>query len=266
MVYFTKAATYLVCTLTAVQAFQTPIRQAQTFSLLRRSIATSPSKLTDESKSQPKGWECDEDANCVEVDACDDQKCRTSLDIRIHGKWYDLSGWRRAHPGGEHWLDYYDGRDATEVMDAFHSVKGRTMYQRLPKSKDETALMLEQMVEPDTQTQLNFRKLRDQLEKDGWWERDMVHEFTQLGLWASFVIGAAATASTMPFLSMCLLSISMTAAGWLGHDYIHGVDSFCNRLRNFSALGGGLLPTWWSDKHNKHHALTNELGVDEDLA
>ena len=28
----------------------------------------------------------------------------------------------------------------------------------------------------------------------------------------------------------------------------------------------GLLPNWWSDKHNKHHALTNELGVDEDLA
>jgi len=27
-----------------------------------------------------------------------------------------------------------------------------------------------------------------------------------------------------------------------------------------------LAPTWWSDKHNKHHALTNEMGVDEDIA
>jgi hypothetical protein len=40
----------------------------------------------------PSGWECDEEANCVEVPACDDKVCRTSLDVRIHGKWYDLSG------------------------------------------------------------------------------------------------------------------------------------------------------------------------------
>jgi fatty acid desaturase len=26
-----------------------------------------------------------------------------------------------------------------------------------------------------------------------------------------------------------------------------------------------LSPTWWSDKHNKHHALTNEMGADEDI-
>jgi len=58
----------------------------------------------------------------------------------------------------------------------------------------------------------------------------------------------------------------MTAAGWLGHDYVHGVDKFSDRLRNFAALAAGLNPTWWSDKHNKHHALTNEQGVDEDIA
>jgi fatty acid desaturase len=32
------------------------------------------------------------------------------------------------------------------------------------------------------------------------------------------------------------------------------------------ASSAGLCPNWWSDKHNKHHALTNEVGVDEDLA
>jgi len=37
-------------------------------------------------------WECDDDANCVAVPACDEVSCRTSLDVRIHGKWYDLSG------------------------------------------------------------------------------------------------------------------------------------------------------------------------------
>ena len=28
-------------------------------------------------------------------------------------------GWRKAHPAGDHWIDWYDGRDATEVMDGF---------------------------------------------------------------------------------------------------------------------------------------------------
>ena len=40
----------------------------------------------------PIAWECDDNANCVAVSACDEVSCRTSLDVRIHGKWYDLSG------------------------------------------------------------------------------------------------------------------------------------------------------------------------------
>ena len=37
-------------------------------------------------------WECNEDAECVEVPACDQEQCRTSLDVRIHGEWFDLTG------------------------------------------------------------------------------------------------------------------------------------------------------------------------------
>eukprot|EP00977_Amphora_coffeiformis_P012146 scaffold2992_cov214-Amphora_coffeaeformis.AAC.28 len=194
------------------------------------------------------------------------QSSRTPLSVRIHGEWYDLSGWRAAHPAGGHWIDYYNRRDATEVMDAFHSEKGRSMYQRLPKVSEDAASMLDATSEPDSDTQIAFRKLREDLEKEGWWERDMVHEFTQLGLWASCVVTAVVTASSLPFVSTAFLALSMSAAGWLGHDYIHGVDKFANRMRNFAAAAAGLLPVWWSDKHNKHHALTNEMGVDEDIA
>lgn len=190
----------------------------------------------------------------------------TPLHVRIHGTWYDLTGWRAAHPAGGHWIDYYAGRDATEVMDAFHSEKGRNMCQRLPKVSEDVAAMLEATATPDSDIQIAFRKLREDLEKEGWWERDLAHEFTQLGLWASCVVAAAATSSTMPFVSTVFLALGMSAAGWLGHDYVHGVDNFANRFRNFAALAAGLLPTWWSDKHNKHHALTNEQGVDEDIA
>ena len=220
-----------------------------------RLAASTMDAPTDQ--TTPTTWECDEDLNqCVEVPACDDEGCRTSLDVRIHGEWYDITGWRKAHPAGDHWIDWYDGRDATEVMDAFHSEKGRAMYKRLPKSKPEAAEALEETTAPDTSTQVAFRELREELEAGGWWERDMVHEGVQLGLWGACVLVAAATAQSVPLLSTFALGLSMTAAGWLGHDYIHGVDKFTDKMRNFAAVAAGLAPTWWSDKHNKHHALS----------
>lgn len=91
----------------------------------------------------------------------------------------------------------------------------------------------------------------------------MKHEFTQLGLWAAFLIGAAVTAhaASLPLrnlISTSLLAISMSVGGWLGHNYLHGVDDFANEMRNFAAYAAGLGPMWWSDKHNKHRAFMNE--------
>ena len=244
----------------------TPINTSARFSTVVEPPPTITNGATYEESNMPTAWECNEDAECVEVPACNEEDCRTSLDVRIHSDWYDLSGWRKAHPAGPHWIDWYDGRDATEVMDAFHSKKGREMYQRLPKSTPEIAAVLDASVGPYSQTELNFRKLRDQLEEDGWWDRDFVHEAKLLAIWGSLVVGASVTAESAPPLSTFLLALSMTNAGWLGHDYIHGIDKFTDFMRPFAAVAAGLGPTWWSDKHNKHHALTNEMGVDEDLA
>lgn len=272
---FALAALYVLPS----EAFQTPSSVSQLATkrnsyLTKRNLrlyvsAIDPpvvNGIPKDSNGEQSGWECDENAECVEVPLCDDKECRTSLDVRIHGNWYDLSGWRKAHPAGEHWIDWYDGRDATEVMDGFHSIKAREMYKRLPKSSPETSAMLEAQAAPDSKIQIAFRKLREQLEKEGWWERDLVHEAKLLGIWGSLVIGAALSASSIPFVSTILLGLSFTSAGWLAHDYIHGIDKFCDRMKLFSPLASGLNNIWWSDKHNKHHALTNEQGVDEDIA
>jgi len=270
---FTPLVLWMSASTTDAFAPRAAIRPTPSKATLLRSTTAPPPPLPKSTTSVlpddydgPTAWECDEEAVCVEVPACDEEQCRTSLDVRLHGTWYDLSGWRKAHPAGAHWIDWYDGRDATEVMDGFHSEKARNMYQRLPASKPEVTAMLASTVPPDSSTQLNFRELRDKLEKEGWWERDMVHEFTQMGIWAALVVAAAATAHSVAPLSSFLLALSMTAAGWLGHDYIHGVDGFTDKVRLFAAAAAGLAPTWWSDKHNKHHALTNEMGVDEDIA
>lgn len=253
----------LIYTVKDVDALSTPltnrIQSISSSTSLFSAVADSSVINGDAVADKPVGWECDEDANCIEVDPCDDNGCRTSLDIRIHGQWYDLSGWRKAHPAGSHWIDWYDGRDATEVMDGFHSEKARKMFSRLPKSNAKTAAQLEKDVPRDSDIQIAFRKLRTELEADGWWERDLVHEAKLLAIFFSVVTGAVVTADPAPLVSIMLTSLAMTNAGWLGHDYIHGVDKFSDRMRMFAAVAAGLGPTWWSDKHNKHHALSKCL-------
>lgn len=196
----------------------------------------------------------------------DGEKERDTLDVRIDGTWYDLSRWRKSHPAGTHWIDWYNGRDATEVMDAFHSEKGRRMVTRLPRTKDDIARELENSAPKETSTMLAFRKLRQQLENQGWFKRDTKREVTLLSIWTGCVVGGAVFSRTIPPLGIFLTALAMTQAGWLGHDYVHGVDKWCDRFRQLTTIGGGLGCTWWSDKHNKHHALTNEQGVDEDIA
>lgn len=144
-------------------------------------------------------------------------------------------------------------------MDAFHTQKAKDMYLRLPESKPQAQELLEKTTPEDTATQVEFRKLRNELQEEGWFERDMVHEYKLLAIWASLVVGAALTAHSIPLLSTVLLGLSMTNAGWLGHDYVHGVDDFSMKMRNFAALAAGLDPIWWSDKHNKHHALSKYI-------
>jgi len=47
---------------------------------------------------------------------------------------------------------------------------------------------------------------------------------------------------------------------------VHGRSPFSMMMRGFGELVGGMSTTWWSMKHNMHHALTNEIGYDEDVA
>jgi len=188
------------------------------------------------------------------------------LNIRYHGEWYDMTRWRTAHPAGTHWIDWFDQRDGTDIIDGLHDPKARMMLKRLPKTDAATAAVLEAKTPADTDIQIAFRKLYDKLHAEGWWERDMGFEYRHLGIYATLVGGAIATAHNLPQISFILLALSFTGAGWLSHDYIHGLDPFARRLRSFLAYTAGLCPRWWSDKHNKHHAMTNEMGVDEDMA
>jgi hypothetical protein len=79
---------------------------------------------------------------------------------------YDLHAWRAAHPGGTHWIDGFAHRDATDVFHAFHSADATAMTKRLPRLR-----MPPPSLPPPSDLTLSFRRLRDELVREGWYRR-----------------------------------------------------------------------------------------------
>jgi len=204
-------------------------------------------------------------AEAPEAPSVAPKKAADRLHIRIDDEWYDLTNWRVAHPAGSHWIDAYKGRDATEVMYGFHSDKGMEMIKRLPRSKEPPT-----DVAPPVESSYAFRELRRKLEADGWYRPHWRGELQKLAPWALCLAAAkllSQHANPLAALgAIFFLATSNTLAGWLSHDYVHGRSPFSMAMRGFGELVGGMSTTWWSMKHNMHHALTNEIGYDEDVA
>jgi len=231
--------------------------------LIRRfsSAAADPSAVCDEDPEKCD-WECKEDASCDLVPVAGSRK-KERLVVRMDDRWVDLTGWRNAHPAGAHWIDVYDKADATEVMHAFHSDAAHQMLSRLPAARPEDVPKDAPEVTPHTKA---FRELRAKLMAEGWFKRNPLMEAATLSGWAATFTAAALAAHAGRYgLAALLLGISNTSAGWIAHDYIHGRGRWPSLMRGFGELVGGMSATWWSDKHNMHHALTNVVGVDEDL-
>ena len=193
------------------------------------------------------------------------QAAKDRLNIRIDDEWYDLTNWRMAHPAGAHWIDAYKNADATEVMYGFHSDKGMGMIKRLPRSKQPPV-----DVPPPVESSYAFRELRAKLVADGWYKPHWKGELQKLMPWAATLWIARAlsmrSGGLAAFGAVLAYAVSNTLSGWLAHDYVHGRSPFCMAMRGFGELVGGMSTTWWSMKHNMHHALTNEIGYDEDVA
>lgn len=84
-----RVEVFFACLIQAGLALQQP---RPSLSKLNAATLQQPPAPDVTGATGPVGWECDDEANCKEVPACDDEACRTSLDVRIHGSWYDLSG------------------------------------------------------------------------------------------------------------------------------------------------------------------------------
>ena len=190
------------------------------------------------------------------------------LPVRINGAWYDLGVWASSHPAGRHWIHMYEMRDATDVFHAFHSERASFIISRMRPMK--APPMGADEVPAPTPLQEDFRALRRELHEQGWFSRDWLQEGLQLASYALLLGSAVAMAHCgtewLRALAFMPLGCSHCYVGWLAHDYVHGRGRFCAALRNIGGWGAGFSASMWSDKHNTHHAMTNFVGVDEDLS
>jgi len=72
-------------------------------------------------------------------------------------------------------------------------------------------------------------------------------------------------------LAASLVGLSWQQAGWMSHDFCH--HQVFQRSRTLNTIGSlisagvylGYSPSWWKDKHNRHHAVPNVYGQDPDI-
>jgi len=185
--------------------------------------------------------------------------------IKIGEKWVNVSVWARSHPGGAAPIERFAGQDATDAFGAIHSRDAVQQVERM-KAVEPPVEVAKDCVSPSKLT-LAFRRFRDEVEREGFFERRWSNDAFNVSLTLVCVVAAFALAYRVPLVAMLLLGLGMQQAGWVGHDYAHGRGRVSWWLTNvISSLVNGFSHSWWANKHNTHHVHPNQRGVDDDIA
>ena len=97
-----------------------------TSSMMVKSSPALRSRIVGKSSTDEDGFsgtvvlDVDEVPDECDVRNPDPKKCEP-VRLKIDDVWYDARGWAKAHPGGERWIHFFDGRDATDAFYALHS-------------------------------------------------------------------------------------------------------------------------------------------------
>lgn len=179
----------------------------------------------------------------------------------VRNKVYDVSSFTKDHPGGPVILAFA-GRDATDVFSNFH---GSSTWNLLKKFE----IGEYQQEEPTPELLKDFRELRSSMVRNRLFESNKLYYAYKLLstfslLIASWTIVAWSTSLLALLTSAFFLALFFQQTGWLAHDFLHH-QVFKSRSLNHW-IGGyflgnvamGFSDSWWTSKHNLHHAAPNE--------
>nr|APP89673.1 delta-8 sphingolipid desaturase [Ribes mandshuricum] len=188
--------------------------------------------------------------------------------IAIQGKVYNVTVWKKQHPGGDIPLLNLGGQDVTDAFIAYHP---GTAWQYLDRFF--TGYYLKDFKVSDVSK--DYRKLAYEFTKMGLFENKghgVLYAFCLVAfLFAVVVYGVLCSESV--FVHMCcggLLGFLWMQSAYVGHDSGHYQTMstpFYNNLAQI--LTGncltGISIAWWKWTHNAHHIAVNSLDYDPDL-
>lgn len=187
-------------------------------------------------------------------------------ELLIDGRLYDVTEFRRKHPGGSV-LTYYLGTDATEPFREFHtrSSKADKYLKNLPNRPYTGTEKFDDPLVRD------FVVLRNELAAEGYFDPAPLHVAYRVAeIVAMHALGFWLVAQGWLWTGLSVLGLVQGRCGWLMHEGGHysltgyiGLDRHLQMM--LYGLGCGMSGSWWRKQHNKHHATPQKLGADVDL-
>jgi fatty acid desaturase len=190
--------------------------------------------------------------------------CESKTTLKIGNKWINVEVWKGSHPGGAAAIERLDGADCTEMFYSLHSKEAIEMVNNMKGVGPPKGFTDSHPSVPNA-TSLSFRAFREELVKEGWFERNWLWDAFYLSVMLSLCVLGTYIRNTHPFLSVFFIGLGMQQAGWIGHDYTHARGKAAPWIGVIPNLITGFSPRWWSEKHNTHHVHTNQKGIDLDI-
>ncbi|KAI8810230.1 fatty acid desaturase-domain-containing protein [Cladochytrium replicatum] len=200
-----------------------------------------------------------------------ERKALGELFIVYDGNVYNLTKWAKHHPGGEAAIKYYAGRDATDVIIAFHPEE---VIQKRMKAFRAGILAPEEV--KTSKISREYRELEKRLTREGWYETDnrfYYREAVKTVMYWTVAVGLVVYGPKhwLTYLTSALVCGLMWQQGsFVAHDAGHNAISHHRRTDKLMGMLianviGGLSLGWWKDNHNIHHIVTNEPENDPDI-
>nr|ATI22170.1 delta-5 desaturase 1 [Brachionus koreanus]QBO56256.1 fatty acid desaturase 5/6-5 [Brachionus koreanus] len=204
--------------------------------------------------------------------------------IVVNNIVYNMSNFRKKHPGGSKILEFYAGQDATEVFNAFHKDFDRVAkYSKTYQiglidpsgSLNDRSDQEKEKAQKELEIREDFRKIQQIALEKGYFKPSYTFFFLHsiqivffylMGFYIQIKYGGG----WIP--TLCALACSVMAqaqASWTQHD--HGHSSLLwnpkhNRYIHMFFMGTikGASADWWAFMHNLHHAKPNVIDKDPD--
>eukprot|EP00180_Rhodochaete_pulchella_P002923 Plantae.Rhodophyta-Rhodochaete_pulchella.ctg4647.p1 GENE.Plantae.Rhodophyta-Rhodochaete_pulchella.ctg4647~~Plantae.Rhodophyta-Rhodochaete_pulchella.ctg4647.p1 ORF type:complete len:481 (+),score=70.35 Plantae.Rhodophyta-Rhodochaete_pulchella.ctg4647:3-1445(+) len=184
---------------------------------------------------------------------------------------YNITPFRLLHPGGRLPLENMAGKDATDPFLNYHPAPVYKMLRRYAVGiLDDGGSSLEKA----SPLMADFRKLREKLISEGWFETSYVFYLKQLA-WLAFLFSTAIFLTLKPATWVKMVGAVFMAAFWQqlafpGHDTGHSAITHDGKIDHIIGITvgnllGGVSIGWWKWSHNVHHIVCNSVEHDPDI-